>query len=86
MTVIVARLLALGLLILQAAIAVGLIVALVRIALGHREGFVQLGGVLLAVLVLVMWETGTLAVLVEWLTGQLASGPGAPSLGLGGNR
>jgi len=78
------RLIDLGVKVLEVAIAGGLLLALIKIALGKAEGYKQLFGVLLAVLVLTLWRTGELAVVMAELGNQLLHGKQGPSLGLGG--
>jgi hypothetical protein len=54
------KLMAIGLVILQVVLVCGLLHALARIALGHREGYVHLIGLAVAVLVLGLWQSGDL--------------------------
>ena len=63
-------------------VAIGLLVALCGVALGHRRAYTQLVGVGLALLVLLLWERGELGVVVQGAASYLTSAASAPGPGL----
>jgi hypothetical protein len=63
-------------------VAIGLLTALCRVALGHRRAYAQLVGVGFAVLVLVLWERGQLGAIVQGAASYLTSTAAAPGPGL----
>ena len=68
---------------LWAVVSVGLFIALLRVALGLRDGHRHLVGVVLVAAALLLWEAGVLGVLMQQLI-ALLSGSGsatAPAAG-----
>jgi hypothetical protein len=79
MTVFIGRVLGFGLLIVQGALGVGLLLAVGKIALGRRGGYMHLGGILLAAMVVFLWEAGQLAAILTGIATELMTGHPAPS-------
>ena len=63
-------------------VAIGLLVAICRVSLGHRRAYAQLVGVGIAVLVLVLWERGQLGSVVQGAASYLTSAASGPGPGL----
>ena len=64
---------------LWAVVGVGLFVALIRVALGLRDGHRHLIGVVIVAAALLLWEAGVLGLLVQHLIGLLAGNGSAPA-------
>jgi hypothetical protein len=75
-------LLSLCLVVAETVIAIGLLVALARVALGHRRAYAQLVGVGIALLVVVLWQEGQLGAVVHDAAGIVTTAargnPGLP--------
>jgi hypothetical protein len=79
MTLLIGRIVAFGLLITEGVIEIGLLIALAKIALGRRGGYGQLGAVLLAALVVGLWQAGQLVGVLAQVGTELLTGHPAPS-------
>jgi hypothetical protein len=81
MTGVIGGLLSLCLVVAETVIAIGLLVALARVALGHRRGYAQLVGVGVALLIVVLWQQGELGQVVHDAAGLFTTAArGNPSL------
>ena len=67
-----------GLLVLNLVIVFGILFALGKIALGHRDGWAHLIGVGIVILVVGLWESGQLWTAVRELITSPPKGPTAP--------
>jgi len=76
--VVMDRLLAVAVEVVKVVLAFGLLIALARIALGKREGFVQLCGVAIGVTILFLWESGALSTMMQDFANQVSGGSGVP--------
>jgi hypothetical protein len=70
------------LLLAETVIAIGLLVALARVALGHRRAYAQLVGVAIAFLVVVLWQRGELGEVVQGMAGMFTTAARSQSPGL----
>ena len=70
------------LVIAETVIAIGLLVALARVALGHRRAYAQLVGVGVALLVVVLWQRGELGEVIQGAAGMVTSAARSQSPGL----
>jgi hypothetical protein len=82
MGAVISGLLSLCLVIAETVIAIGLLIALVRVALGHRRAYAQLVGVGVALVVVVLWQQGELGQVVHdaagFVTTAARANPGLP--------
>jgi hypothetical protein len=79
MTLLIGRIVAFGLLITQGVIEIGLLIALGKVALGQRRAFGQLGAVLLAAVIVGLWQAGLLVGMLAQIGTELMTGHPAPS-------
>ena len=76
MTNLIGGLLSLGLFILNVVLVIGLMVALGRVALGHREGYRHVFGVLVAMVIVVLLASGDFPAIVHDIAQYGQSGSG----------
>jgi hypothetical protein len=78
MTQLIGHLLAFGLVLLQGAIGIGLLISLGELALGRRGALRHLLGVAVAFTICWLWEAGQLAPLMARLVNELLTGHSVP--------
>jgi hypothetical protein len=70
---VISGILSLCLVLAETVIAIGLLIALARVALGHRRAYAQLVGVGVALLVVVLWQQGELGQVVHDAAGLVTT-------------